>query len=230
VAEAASAALERSDNQVFRGALPLAMLAWLGVVFVFARFVATPEVPNTEPPPIDARIVELPEPAPPKTEAPPPPRPRPPPPPKPAERPLPRKVPEAPPPTPALEEPPKNLVPPPAPEPQPAPAPEPPPPPPPPPKATTAFGNGHTAARAIYQPVPKIPADLQSEAMAAVAVARFQIATDGTVTVELVKPTPNPQVNRMIVDTLKTWKFFPEMLDGKPVPSTQELKIKIDIS
>ncbi len=66
--------------------------------------------------------------------------------------------------------------------------------------------------------------------MASVAVVRFHIATDGSVTVDLVKPTPNPQVNRIIVDTLKTWKFFPEMLDGKPVASTQDLKLNIDIN
>jgi len=35
------------------------------------------------------------------------------------------------------------------------------------------------------------------------------VATDGTATVELVKPTPNPRLNRLLLDTLKNWQLFP---------------------
>jgi len=230
----------RGENRLFGWALLLAVLVWLGVTLIFGKFLALPDVPNVEPKPIDARIVELPEEPPPAVVAPPPPVPPPPrpePKPKPVVRPLPRKepapAPEPPPPPAALQEPPKSVVP----EP-PAPAPAPPPPPPapaPPPQAappakSAEFGGGHTAARAIFQPLPKIPGELQTEAMTAVAVARFHIEPDGSATVELVKPTANPKVNRIILETLRTWKFFPEIQNGKPVPSVQELKINVDIS
>lgn len=77
--------------------------------------------------------------------------------------------------------------------------------------------------------MPQIPDDLRYEAISASALARFHVAADGTATVELVKPTPNPRLNRLLLDTLKNWRFFPAMKDGKPVASTQEIVIKVDV-
>jgi protein TonB len=86
-----------------------------------------------------------------------------------------------------------------------------------------------SGAQAIVRPMPQIPDDLRQEALSTAAIARFHVATDGTVTVELVKPTPNPRLNRLLLDTLKNWRFFPAMKDGKPVESTQEISIKVDV-
>ncbi len=86
-----------------------------------------------------------------------------------------------------------------------------------------------SGAQAIVRPMPQIPDDLRQEALSTAATARFHVATDGTVTVELVKPTPNPRLNRLLLDTLKNWRFFPAMKDGKPVESTQEISIKVDV-
>ena len=77
--------------------------------------------------------------------------------------------------------------------------------------------------------MPQIPDDLREEALNAVAVARFHVNVDGTATVELVKPTQTPRLNRLLLETLKNWRFFPSMKDGKPVASTQELSIKIEV-
>jgi protein TonB len=85
-------------------------------------------------------------------------------------------------------------------------------------------------AKAIYQPLPTIPDDLRDEAISSVAIARFHINPDGTVTVELIKPTANPRINRLLLSTLKTWKFFPAMQDGKPIPSTQDIKVNVNVS
>jgi protein TonB len=68
---------------------------------------------------------------------------------------------------------------------------------------------------------------LREEALNAAATARFHIAVDGSTTVELVKPTQNPRLNRLLLDTLKHWKFFPAMKDGKPVPSEEVLVIRV---
>jgi protein TonB len=89
--------------------------------------------------------------------------------------------------------------------------------------------TGTNGAQAIVRPMPKIPDDLRQDALSASALARFHVATDGTATVELVKPTPNPRLNRLLLDTLKNWRFFPAMKDGKPVASTQEIVIKIEV-
>ncbi len=97
------------------------------------------------------------------------------------------------------------------------------------PSGTGGNLTGTSGAQAIARPMPQIPDDLRYEAISASALARFHVAADGTATVELVKPTPNPRLNRLLLDTLKNWRFFPAMKDGKPVASTQEIVIKVDV-
>lgn len=82
-------------------------------------------------------------------------------------------------------------------------------------------------AQAITQPLPVIPDDLREDALNDTATARFHIAIDGSVTVDLVKPTQNPRLNRLLLDTLRNWKFFPAMKEGKPVPSDEVLVIRV---
>jgi protein TonB len=86
-----------------------------------------------------------------------------------------------------------------------------------------------SGAQAIVRPMPQIPDELRQDALSTSAIARFHVATDGTATVELVKPTPNPRLNRLLLDTLKNWRFFPAMKDVKPVDSTQEISIKVNV-
>lgn len=94
---------------------------------------------------------------------------------------------------------------------------------------TANSATANVGAKAIYQPIPKIPDELRQDALKTTAVALFHVATDGTSTVELLKPTPNPKLNRLLLATLKTWRFFPSIKDGKPVPSTEEIVIKVEI-
>ncbi len=84
-------------------------------------------------------------------------------------------------------------------------------------------------AQAIVRPMPQIPDDLRQEAFNAVAVVRFHVAADGTCTFELTKPTPNPRLNRLLLEKLKEWRFFPAMRDGKPVASDQEIRITFEV-
>lgn len=77
--------------------------------------------------------------------------------------------------------------------------------------------------------MPRIPDDLRDEAFDSVARARFHIAVDGSITVELVRPTQNPRINRILLDTLKNWKFSPAIKNGKPVASTEEILIRVNV-
>ena len=61
------------------------------------------------------------------------------------------------------------------------------------------------------------------------ATARFHIAADGSATAELIKPTQNPRLNRLLLDTLKNWKFFPAMKAGKPVASVEDMVIRVKV-
>ncbi len=89
--------------------------------------------------------------------------------------------------------------------------------------------NANSAARAIVQPMPQIPEDLREGAFNSAALVRFHIAVDGAVEVELVKPTQNPRLNRLLLDTLKKWRFSPAVKSGQPVASTEEILVKIEV-
>jgi periplasmic protein TonB len=77
--------------------------------------------------------------------------------------------------------------------------------------------------------MPQIPDELRGEALEATAMARFHVAPDGSATVELAKPTPNPRLNHLLLNTLKNWRFFPAMKDGQPVASIEEIAIHIQV-
>ena len=84
-------------------------------------------------------------------------------------------------------------------------------------------------AKTLLRPLPRIPDELREEAMNEVATARFHIAVDGTITVELVKPTQNPRLNRLLLDSLKNWKFFPAIKEGKPVASDEDIVVHVNV-
>ena len=96
-------------------------------------------------------------------------------------------------------------------------------------RARLGVTHANSGARAIVQPMPKIPEDLRAEAFKSSALARFHIAVDGSAEVELVKPTPYPRLNRILLDSLKKWRFMPAIKSGKPVASTEEILVKIEV-
>ena len=202
--------------------LVAAMLISAALLWEFGRLMNRPE-PLPEPKPIEAQVIELPPP-----EVPPPPSREPVKISKPVAPPKPEPVPEKPqfvPPkeTTAAPVPPQEQL--------PAQTQMPPPPPtsPAPASRNTTSDTGNMGAQAIDKPLPKIPDDLREQAFSVAAVARFRIAADGTATVELATPTPNPRLNRLLLDTLKNWKFFPAMKDGKPVASVQEIRVQFEV-
>jgi protein TonB len=77
--------------------------------------------------------------------------------------------------------------------------------------------------------MPQIPDDLRGEAFNVTALARFHIAVDGSAKVELAKPTPNPHLNAILLDSLKKWRFIPAIKNGKPAASTEEILVRIEV-
>ncbi|APR35468.1 energy transducer TonB [Paraburkholderia sp. SOS3] len=94
-------------------------------------------------------------------------------------------------------------------------------------RASTSTGNG--PAHAILQPLPSLPDDLREDAFQAVATARFSVHRDGSVDVELIKPTHNPRLNQLLLDALKKWRFFPAMKDGQAIESTQDIRVHFNV-
>jgi periplasmic protein TonB len=91
------------------------------------------------------------------------------------------------------------------------------------------LGSDSGGARAIVAPIPVIPDDLREEAMNVVAVARFTVSSAGDVHVTLIKPTRNPRLNEILLDTLAKWQFFPAVRNGEPVDSTIDIQIPITV-
>ncbi len=202
-------------------ALALSLLSVTG----FLALLAGPAYVPSAPAPVEMQVIELP-PSPvvmpplPEAERPPPP---------PVVEPEPLPLPEV-----------KAEPPPPPPKPRPRPA-KPPPSPPPPqaaapaapapaaPPAAAPPDGGNMGARVLYQPKPEIPEQLRRRSLELAALARFHIAADGSAQVELVEPTPDPDLNRSLMETLKKWRFFPELRNGKPVASTLDIRIPISV-
>jgi protein TonB len=89
--------------------------------------------------------------------------------------------------------------------------------------------GGRMGARAIYQPKPEIPETLRRQNLDVIAVARFRVAANGSAQVELVQTTSNPELDQVLLEALKRWRFFPGMQDGKPVPSTVDIRVPVTV-
>jgi len=81
----------------------------------------------------------------------------------------------------------------------------------------------------MYAPTPTIPDDLRENTFSTVAVAHFKVSPEGDVTVTLTKPTLNPRLNQILLDTLKQWKFSPAMKDGITINSEFDVRIPIAV-
>lgn len=96
--------------------------------------------------------------------------------------------------------------------------------------AATPAPSGSTQARLLSQPMPVLPDDLREQVYQVTAVAHFKVHADGTFDVELVKPTQNPRLNQILLETLHRWRFFPAMDNGHPVESDQDVRVHFSVS
>jgi protein TonB len=97
------------------------------------------------------------------------------------------------------------------------------------PSGGSGLGSDSLGARAIYSPVPRIPDDLREVAFETVAVAHFAVSYDGNVKVTLAKPTADPRLNQILLDTLQQWRFFPAMNGGVAIDSAFDVRIPISV-
>jgi periplasmic protein TonB len=97
------------------------------------------------------------------------------------------------------------------------------------PQDATPGGTDSMSARAIYKPMPEIPEALRRRTIDLVAVARFRVDATGRAQVELVEPTPDPDLNRALLESLERWRFFPATRAGRPVASTIDVRIPVSV-
>ena len=91
------------------------------------------------------------------------------------------------------------------------------------------FGTGGSGPRAIYAPAPTIPDDMRDEVLQAIAVARFEVSHDGTATVTLLITTDSSELDDIILDTLRKWRFLPAMKNGVAVDSEAQVRLLITV-
>lgn len=98
-------------------------------------------------------------------------------------------------------------------------------------QSTEGHSDAHESgpARLVAQPLPELPDDLREDGYQFVAVARFVIHANGTFDVELIKPTPNPRLNQILIATLHRWRFVPATEAGHPVESRQDVRVHFNV-
>jgi protein TonB len=90
-------------------------------------------------------------------------------------------------------------------------------------------GGGRVGARAIYRPPLEVPETFRRRTLDVVAVARFTVAANGSAEVALTEPTGDPELNRALLESLKRWRFFPALENGRPTASTVDIRIPISV-
>lgn len=89
--------------------------------------------------------------------------------------------------------------------------------------------SGSSGARAIYQPLPDVPDEAREEAFTAIALARFVVHADGHCDVSLIEPTRNPTLNRLLLTSLRQWRFAPATEGGHAVETTIDLRVHFNV-
>ncbi len=79
----------------------------------------------------------------------------------------------------------------------------------------------------IFHPKPVLPAYLEYQDTAQSVVVIFEVSADGLVNPRLVISSGHEEIDAVILETLRKWKFQPEVRDGKPVNSRFRTRIEV---
>ncbi len=79
----------------------------------------------------------------------------------------------------------------------------------------------------IFRPNPVLPAYLEYQEADQSVVVIFEVLADGSVNPRLVVSSGHPEIDAVILETLKKWKFQPEVRDGKPVNSRFRTRVEV---
>jgi TonB family protein len=100
-----------------------------------------------------------------------------------------------------------------------------PPPPPPPPKPKGATRE----AQPDHQESVEIPDSLKSQSFKSFVRVRINVSADGSFTVTLRTSSGNPDVDKLVTDTLKKWTWKPALKDGDSVDSVQQFRFNFSV-
>ena len=96
-----------------------------------------------------------------------------------------------------------------------------------------SIGMSHEAkrvnAKVVESPEPEIPPEFKDDAFASVVTARFNIQPDSSFTVALIERSGNEEIDRIVLKTLRKWKFQAATLDDEPIASTRKIRVEIEV-
>ena len=93
--------------------------------------------------------------------------------------------------------------------------------------APTAADQGFVPPYPITKEQPKLPAELVRKYLPRTVVVYAVITAEGKVEQASVKQSPDPQLNKLLLDALNKWTFRPGELNGNPVPVKMLLGIPL---
>ncbi len=74
---------------------------------------------------------------------------------------------------------------------------------------------------------PEIPDSLRGEKFRGAVTARFTIQPNGSFTVSLVARSGNSDVDSIVLDALRDWKWNPALKDGVKVRQDREIQVDV---
>jgi protein TonB len=79
----------------------------------------------------------------------------------------------------------------------------------------------------VFRPRPVLPSYLEYQDVPQSVVVVFEVLADATVMPRLMVSSGNSEIDAVILETLKKWRFEPEVREGKPVNSRFRARVEI---
>lgn len=96
-------------------------------------------------------------------------------------------------------------------------------------ETSTSADNLFIPPLPVFNPMPVIPSDLRTRRFATFVRVEFFVNTNATFTSRLLSSTGYDELDRVVLRTLKRWKFSPATLNGQPVTGTLKLRIRFSV-
>jgi TonB family protein len=96
-------------------------------------------------------------------------------------------------------------------------------------KLGTHEANELIPAEVEFSPQPCISSEMLESGIKCTCTAKFHITPTGKHNVSLVNSTGSNEVDELTLETLRTWRFRPAVLNGTPIASVRKIKIEFEI-
>jgi len=86
-----------------------------------------------------------------------------------------------------------------------------------------------TSPEPIFNPEPKIPAQLHENCFKSCCIAKFLVSANGKTDVKLLSSSGSSEIDEITLQTLRTWKFKPATLDGEPIEGVRKIQVEFQV-